>query len=79
MITESSEKCSNGKCCCMCHSAKAVLVILFGLTFLLGALGVISSGLVDVVWPVLVILGGLKLLGKSFCKCCSGSGTECCK
>lgn len=66
-MSDSCEKCS-----CVCHSAKAILVILFGLTFLLGALGIISRGLVDVVWPVLVILGGLKMLGKGFCKCCSG-------
>lgn len=72
-MSESCEKCS-----CVCHSAKGVLVILFGLTFLLGALGIISHSLVDVIWPVLVILGGIKIVGRKFCKCCSSS-QGCCK
>ncbi len=59
-------------CKCPHHKAMPVLVILFGLTFLLEALGVVTSGFAMVVWPVLVIIAGLmKWTEKSgMCKCC---------
>jgi len=64
----------NQNVCCKCHHHKVipVLVILFGLTFLLGTWGTLSSDTVNIVWPVLVILAGLmKLCSKSgMCKCC---------
>lgn len=60
----------NGKCCCPCHKMAGVLVILFGLTFLLGALNVIGQNVVNIVWPILVMLGGLKCLCAGKCKCC---------
>ena len=59
-------------CGCSHHKVVPVLVILFGLTFLLEALGFVTSGFVMIAWPVLVIAGGLmKLMSKSgMCKCC---------
>ena len=56
------------KCKCMCHKFTGVGIILFGLTFLLGALDVISGDLVNIIWPVLVILAGVKCL--IHCGCC---------
>ncbi len=57
-------------CKCPHHKAFPILVILFGLIFLLGALDIVTSGFVVLVWPVLVIIAGvMKLTGKS-CKCC---------
>lgn len=45
------------------------MIILIGLTFLLGAFGVISPMMVAVVWPVLLIIAGVTKLGG--CKCCA--------
>jgi hypothetical protein len=60
------------KCACPHHKVIPVLVILFGLTFLLEALGVVTMGFAMVVWPVLVIIGGATKLGNKMgmCKCC---------
>lgn len=59
-------------CKCPHHKVTPVLVVLFGLTFLLGTWGTLSWGAVNVIWPVLVILAGaMKLAEKSgMCKCC---------
>ena len=59
-------------CACSHHKVMPILVILFGLTFLLGALGILTSGFVNIAWPVIVIAGGLmKWISKSgMCKCC---------
>lgn len=58
------------KCGCPCHKAGGILIVLIGVVFLLGNLEVISSQIVGIVWPSLIILGGLKLTFKSMCKCC---------
>jgi hypothetical protein len=49
-----------------------LLVVVFGLVFLLGALGKMSMETVNVVWPVIVIIAGLKkmAMGMGMCKCC---------
>ncbi|OHA76571.1 MAG: hypothetical protein A3H01_02465 [Candidatus Wildermuthbacteria bacterium RIFCSPLOWO2_12_FULL_40_9] len=47
-----------------------VLMIIFGLLFLGGALGWWDSGTVDVLWPVLVIAVGLFKWTGHKCKCC---------
>ena len=63
----------NQNVCCKCphHKAKSILVILFGLTFLLGTWDVLSADTVSVTWPILVILGGVfKMCEESICKCC---------
>lgn len=59
-------------CKCPHHKTLPILVILFGLTFLLGNLGIVSSGFANIVWPVLIIVaGGMKLGDKmGMCKCC---------
>lgn len=61
-----------GKNLCKCPHHKMIpgLVVLFGLLFLLHALGVVTEGLVSVVWPVLVILVGLQKMMQGKCKCC---------
>lgn len=58
------------KCGCGCHKMGGILVILFGLVFLLGALDVLSARVVSITWPSLIILAGLKALAKGKCKCC---------
>ena len=61
------------KCPCPCHHVMGIFIVLFGLMFLLGALGVLSERTVGIIWPVLVILAGLKKVFSGFCKCCDRS------
>ncbi|MEO5971576.1 MAG: DUF5668 domain-containing protein [Bdellovibrionia bacterium] len=60
-------------CCCPCHMMKGILIILFGLTFLLGTFEVLSQHVVSIIWPILVILAGGSSLMQGKCKCCDGS------
>lgn len=61
----------NGKKCeCRCHRALPILVILFGLTFLLGAMNMIMESTVSLIWPILVIICGFIGLNKKNCNCC---------
>lgn len=58
----------DGVCGCPHHKMAGGLVVLFGLLFLLGNLDYVSMDLVNLGWPVLVIVaGGMKLFK---CKCC---------
>ncbi len=41
-----------------------ILVVLYGVSLLLGALGIFSPRLVEMILPTLVILGGLKITMK---------------
>ena len=64
----------DGHCCCVCHKVVGILVALVGLTILLGTFDVLSARIVSIVWPILVILIGLKKsFGAGKCKCCSRS------
>jgi hypothetical protein len=58
-------------CGCPCHKAPGILVILFGLSFLLRNLGVIDDQIHGIAWPVIVMIGGLTKVCSGFCKCCS--------
>lgn len=57
-------------CTCMHHKIVPILVVLFGLLFLLGAFGTVSARTVEVGWPILVILAGLMKMSERMCKCC---------
>jgi len=48
-----------------------VFIVLIGLTFLLGALNVLSPRAVEITWPILLILLGLKKIFSGMCKCCN--------
>jgi Domain of unknown function (DUF5668) len=58
------------KCGCPCHKMAGVFVALIGVMFLLQNLGVLSANLVGIIWPVLLILAGVKSVFKGMCKCC---------
>ena len=59
-----------GKVCgCMHHMVLPTLVVLIGLDFLLGALGVLTMGFVMISWPIIVIIAGIKMFVR--CDCCS--------
>jgi hypothetical protein len=67
-----NEQMNNGnkKCECSHHSVIPALVILLALDFLLGTLGVFSEYTVNVIWPILLIIGaGSKLMSRK-CSCC---------
>ena len=59
-------------CKCPHHKVVPALIILIGLTFLLGSWGTLSASSVNVIWPVLVILAGAMKFGEKagMCKCC---------
>lgn len=57
-------------CGCPHHKAIPVLVILFGLVFLLGNWGILTWSFVGMAWPIIVIVGGLTKLTSKMCKCC---------
>ena len=69
-MQNTGKACACKTCGCPHHKALPVLVILFGLLFLLSNMNVVSSSMVSTWWPVLVIAGGLVKLMKNKCKCC---------
>jgi|GEM_PF-1218249 len=61
-----------GKCACSHRKVMPILVTVFGLVFLLGALNVFTADVVGIIWPIIVIICGLSALFSGKCKCCSG-------
>lgn len=62
--------CGSG-CKCPHHKMMPLLVVLFGVLFLLHNWGMFSDGFVAIAWPSIVILAGLKKMFSGMCKCCS--------
>ncbi len=58
-------------CGCPHHKAVPILIILFGLLFLLGSWNIVSASMVTMGWPIIIILIGLTKLMKAKCGCCS--------
>ena len=56
-------------CSCSHHKVFPILVILFGLDFLLAAVGVLTWDFVNITWPILLIIAGCMKLVK--CDCCA--------
>jgi len=61
--------CQPGVCPCMHHKIVPVLVVVFGLVFLLQALNVLSMSATAIIWPIIVILGGLAKMKGGMCDC----------
>jgi len=71
MKMENHEMGAQGKTCtCSHHMIKPVLLLIFGLDFLLGALGVITNSFVQISWPIIVILIAIAMMSGKKCKCC---------
>lgn len=83
MVCESGDCCEGGACEQMCgdcgdcsacgcahHSLMGWLVLAFGTTFLLGAFNVLEVDSVNIIWPIIVVITGLKMLFARMCKCC---------
>ena len=62
--------CGKGGCGCLHHKLPVLMVLLLGLLFLGRAMGWVGPNMVDVAWPVLVIVGALTKLTGGKCKCC---------
>jgi hypothetical protein len=62
---------SRSGCGCVCHRFSGILVALIGVDFLLGHYNVLNQRTVHLVWPILVVLIGLKTSMKGMCKCCN--------
>lgn len=63
-------------CNCFCHKGKGlkgILVALIGLTFLLANTQIISVEVAGIIWPILLILIGGKMMAR-MCKCCDKAG-----
>ena len=58
-----------GVCQCGHHKIMPVLIILFGLTFFLQALGVLTAGATAIIWPIIIVLAGLAKLKGGMCNC----------
>lgn len=60
----------DGKACtCMHHHMLALLVTLFGVVFLFGDLGWIPGQMVNVIWPLILVIGGIGKMLEGRCKC----------
>lgn len=66
-----------GRCKCAHHYSVGALVALIGLLFLLGALGIVGDRVVELGWPILLLLIGLSKVTKRYCKCCSSESGKC--
>ncbi len=58
-------------CGCPCHKMNGILIVLIGATVLAGNMEWVDAHMVGRIWPVLLILLGLKkAMGKGKCNCC---------
>ena len=64
------------KKCCPCKKMPALFLILFGLTFLLREVGLITPHIAGIAWPVIVILAGAQFMFRDMCKCCKGDACK---
>ena len=56
-------------CKCPHHKIVPLLVVILGIVFLLGAMDVLSPEVVGIVWPIVLIVGGLMKMMSGSCKC----------
>lgn len=81
-MEEQNMEMGGGRCKCIHHNVTGICVALIGLLFLLGALDVVGSRLVELGWPILLLVAGLTKVSGRMCKCCDGgkcgSGGKCC-
>ena len=58
----------------------AIFIFVVGLVLLLTNLGVLTTGVWDIVWPVLIMGFAISMYmhKMGFCKCC-GKGHKCCR
>ena len=64
-------------CNCLHHKVVPGLIVAFGLTFLLAALGTITMQTRDIIWPTIIVLAGLMKMSRGMCSCCKGVTCGC--
>jgi len=70
---ENHENDPQGKTCkCSHHMIKPVLLLIFGIDFFLGAIGVLTNGFVQITWPIIIIIIAIMMMTGKNCKCCQG-------
>ncbi len=52
------------------HTGLGLLVLVFGISGLLKAMGTVSAETFSWIWPILIIVAGLGKLSTGMCKCC---------
>ncbi len=57
-------------CKCNHHKVVPMMVFLIGLVLLLGALNILSSNLVSILWPAFLTIAGFMKMMEGKCKCC---------
>ena len=58
-------------CMCIHHKIIPMIILLFGVTFLFRAVGILGYEAVSIAWPTYVIaVGIMKLIGEDKCGCC---------
>lgn len=58
------------RCACPHHLVAPLAIVVIAALFFLRAIGVLSSGVVALVWPLALGVAGLIKLGESKCTCC---------
>jgi hypothetical protein len=58
------------KCSCHHHKILPILLVVFGLSFILGDLHILSGAQVNLIWPSLFVIGGLAKMFSHRCGCC---------
>ncbi|MBS3065266.1 MAG: hypothetical protein J4451_02065 [DPANN group archaeon] len=65
---------SANNCGCSHHYGAAmlfaVLILVFGLVALLKTLGIVTQATYDLIWPIIIMIIGAKMLLKNCCTCC---------
>ncbi|TSC76566.1 MAG: hypothetical protein G01um101431_699 [Parcubacteria group bacterium Gr01-1014_31] len=60
----------SNSCSCPHHKVVPLAVALIGALFFLQNIGVLGSGIVNVLWPLALLAAGLTKAFGSSCKCC---------
>jgi hypothetical protein len=60
-----------GHCKCPHHLIIPVATFLIGAAFLFMRLGSLDLRTVSYIWPVMLMIIGVAMLGKRFCTCCA--------
>lgn len=65
---------NHGSCSCqhhaVMHTTFGLLVLVFGVSGLLKAMGTVSAETFGWIWPILIIIASLGKLSTGMCKCC---------
>ena len=58
-------------CKCPHHKMVPMMIFVVGLLFFLNTVNVITTGALNTLWPIAVMIAGLTKMMGSSCKCCT--------